>query len=116
MQRILDRLEEAEYIHRDLVQGERGLYTVTVNKYPVTTGERKGVKRAKEILVARRRQKEELEAAQRRRREAEMAGLKAELASLIGVDPDLCLLDVIEFVTPIRVTVLPSIVPHAPPQ
>jgi hypothetical protein len=39
MQRILDRLEGAEYIHRDLLQGERGLYTVTVNKYPITTGD-----------------------------------------------------------------------------
>jgi hypothetical protein len=43
MQRILDRLEEGELIHRDLVQGERGIYRVTVNKYPITFGERKGI-------------------------------------------------------------------------
>lgn len=34
----MDRLETAGYIHRDLKQGDRGLYTITTNKYPISTG------------------------------------------------------------------------------
>jgi hypothetical protein len=42
MQRILDRLERRGYIHRAIVPGRRGLYTITVNKYPITTGPQAG--------------------------------------------------------------------------
>jgi hypothetical protein len=55
---------------------------------------------AKERLAECRRQKEEVEAALRRRREAELDGLKADLAALMASDPDMPIMDAIEFVTP----------------
>jgi hypothetical protein len=55
---------------------------------------------AKERLAECRRQKEEVEAALRWRREAELDGLKADLAALMASDPDMPIMDAVEFVTP----------------
>jgi hypothetical protein len=55
---------------------------------------------AKERLAERRRQKKKVETAKRGTREAEVDGLKAELTALMASDPDMPLMDAVEFVAP----------------
>jgi hypothetical protein len=51
-------------------------------------------------LATRRQQKEEVEAALRGARQAVVDGLKAELTALMASDPDMPLMDAVDFVTP----------------
>jgi len=42
IQKILDRLDKRDYLRRDIITGKRGLYLVTLNRFAITNGPKKG--------------------------------------------------------------------------
>jgi hypothetical protein len=59
-----------------------------------------GRQQERERLVARKRKQEEEKAAHRHEEEAVMSGLRHELRTLRSTDPDMTLLDAVEYITP----------------